>query len=50
MDADIAVLSADPGAVEPEELLGLRCDLTLRGGAAIFDRQGELSALGAAAQ
>jgi predicted amidohydrolase YtcJ len=50
MDADIAILSADPGAVEPEALLGLRCDLTLRGGAPIYDRHGELAALEAAAQ
>lgn len=48
MDADIAVLSADPGAVEPDVLLRLRCDLTLRGGVPIFDRHGELSALEAA--
>ncbi len=48
MDADIAILSADPGSVEPEELAGLRCDLTLRGGVPIFDRHGELSALDAA--
>jgi predicted amidohydrolase YtcJ len=41
MDADIAVLSADPGEIAPEQLPGLRCDLTLRGGLAIFDRHGE---------
>ncbi len=48
MDADIAVLSAYPGTVEPEELLHLRCDLTLRGYAPIFDRHGELCAVEAA--
>jgi len=44
MQADIAVLSRDIFAAEPEEILrDTRCDLTLRGGEAIFDRDGALA-------
>jgi hypothetical protein len=43
MLADIAVLSRDIFTAEPEEILrATRCDITLRGGAPIFDRHGEL--------
>lgn len=41
MQADIAVLSADVFAIEPEAILKTRADLTFRDGAAIFDRHGE---------
>ncbi len=41
MDADIAVLSQDITALQPEDYLGVQCDLTLRGGVAIHDRHGE---------
>lgn len=44
MLADIAVLSEDVFACDPEALRGVRADLTLRDGAAIFDRHGELPA------
>jgi predicted amidohydrolase YtcJ len=50
MQADIAVLSQDVFAIEPDALLRTRADLTLRGGAPIFDRHGELRAANAAAQ
>ncbi len=40
MQADIAVLSRDVFAIDPEELRGVQADLTLRDGAAIFDRHG----------
>ncbi|MDB5415982.1 MAG: amidohydrolase, partial [Rubritepida sp.] len=40
MDADIAVLSQDITAIAPEEYMGVRADLTLRGGLPIFDRHG----------
>jgi hypothetical protein len=43
MQADIAVLSGDIFAMEPEAVLRARADLTLREGAAIFDRHGELA-------
>lgn len=51
MAADVAVLSRDVfAAAEPEEILrDTRADLTLRGGAPIFDRHGELVGLTAAA-
>ena len=43
MLADIAVLSRDIFAAEPEQILReTRCDLTLRGGEPIFDRHGAL--------
>jgi predicted amidohydrolase YtcJ len=43
MFADIAVLSRDIFAAEPEDILrATRCDITLRGGTPIFDRHGEL--------
>jgi hypothetical protein len=44
MDADIAVLSRDIFACAPEEIPGARCDLTLRGGAVLHDRHGEIRA------
>jgi hypothetical protein len=45
MQADIAVLSRDIFACTPEEVLrDTRCDLTLRGGEAVFDRHGEWAA------
>lgn len=47
MQADIAVLSADVFAIEPEAILRTQADLTFRDGVAIFDRHGE--AAGAAA-
>jgi hypothetical protein len=43
MQADIAVLSGDIFAMEPEAILRVRADLTLRDGAAIFDRHGEVT-------
>ncbi|NKC31292.1 amidohydrolase [Falsiroseomonas selenitidurans] len=44
MQADIAVLSRDIFASEPEQVLrDTRADLTLRGGAVIFDRHGALA-------
>jgi predicted amidohydrolase YtcJ len=44
MLADIAVLSRDIFAAEPEEILrDTRADLTLRGGVPIFDRHAELA-------
>ncbi|PWS35776.1 amidohydrolase [Falsiroseomonas bella] len=44
MQADIAVLSRDIFATTPEDILrDTRCDLTLRGGEAIFDRHGALA-------
>lgn len=42
MQADIAVLSRDVFAIAPEEVLCTEADLTLRDGAAIFDRHGAL--------
>ncbi|WP_137123763.1 amidohydrolase [Roseomonas sp. HF4] len=41
MQADIAVLSGDIFAMEPEAVLKAQADLTLRDGVAIFDRHGE---------
>ncbi|UFN50015.1 amidohydrolase [Roseomonas sp. OT10] len=41
MLGDVAVLSRDIFDGPPEALLETRCDLTLRGGAVIFDRNGE---------
>ena len=44
MLADIAILSRDIFAAAPEEILhDTRADLTLLGGAPIFDRLGELA-------
>lgn len=43
MQADIAVLSQDVFAIEPEAMLATRADLTLRDGAAIFDRHGTMA-------
>lgn len=43
MDADIAILSQDITALTPEEYLGIRCDVTLRGGIPIHDRHDEFS-------
>ncbi len=44
MLADLAVLSRDIFAAEPEQILrDTRCDLTLRDGVPIFDRHGELA-------
>jgi predicted amidohydrolase YtcJ len=44
MLADVAVLSRDIFSAEPEQILrDTRCDLTLRGGEAIFDRHGVLA-------
>ncbi len=34
--ADLAVLSADPRSVAPEELHGLRCEMTVLGGRVVF--------------
>ncbi|MCW8084654.1 amidohydrolase [Sabulicella glaciei] len=42
MDADIAVLDRDILVADPAEILAARCDLTLRGGAVIHDRHGEM--------
>jgi predicted amidohydrolase YtcJ len=42
MDADIAVLSRDVFSAGPDTLRETQADLTLRGGAAIFDRHGAL--------
>ena len=44
MQADVAVLSADIFALEPEAVRTTQADLTLRGGEAIFDRHGALMA------
>jgi hypothetical protein len=43
MLADIAVLSGDVFAMEPEAMPGVQADLTLRDGVAIFDRHGEMA-------
>jgi predicted amidohydrolase YtcJ len=44
MLADLAILSRDIFASEPEAILGdTRADLTLRGGEPIFDRHGEIA-------
>ncbi len=43
MQADIAVLSEDIFAIDHDALPGVRADLTLRDGAAIFDRDGVLA-------
>ncbi len=43
MLADIAVLSGDVFAMEPEAVPGVQADLTLRDGVAIFDRHGEMA-------
>lgn len=43
MDADIAVLDRDALSLDASELPSLRCDITLRGGAAIHDRHAELA-------
>ncbi|TPG47276.1 amidohydrolase [Roseomonas nepalensis] len=45
MLADIAVLSRDIFAIDPEEVLTTEADLTLRGGVPIFDRHGALRSL-----
>ncbi|MGE0719584.1 MAG: amidohydrolase [Alphaproteobacteria bacterium] len=45
MLADVAVLSRDVFACDPEAIRSdTRCDMTLRGGVASFDRHGELAA------
>ncbi|WP_426956760.1 amidohydrolase [Muricoccus radiodurans] len=44
MQADLAVLSKDIFSIAPEEVLKTEADLTLRGGAAIFDRHDALRA------
>lgn len=41
-DADIAVLSQDLFAIDPEALRGVQADITLRGGCTLFDRNGEM--------
>lgn len=41
MQADVAVMSADIFTVEPDAVLATQADLTIRDGAAIFDRHGE---------
>jgi len=41
MLADITVLSKDIFAIDPSEILKTQADLTIRDGAAIFDRHGE---------
>ncbi len=38
--ADVAVLSRDIFALDPSELIGVRADMTIRGGAVVFDRHG----------
>ena len=39
---DVAVFSRDMLSASPEEILhGTRCDMTIRGGAIVFDRAGE---------
>jgi hypothetical protein len=38
--ADIAVLSRDIFALDPSELIGVRADMTIRGGDVVFDRHG----------
>jgi predicted amidohydrolase YtcJ len=48
MQADIAVLSNDIFACAPEEVLRTRADVTLREGAVLFDRHGELPGAAAA--
>lgn len=40
MLADLAVFDRDLTAVEPDELLEARCDLTIRGGEIVFERAG----------
>lgn len=44
MLADIAVISADLFTLAPDEVMAARADLTLREGAVIFDRHGEVAA------
>ena len=48
MQADIAVLSADIFAIEPDAILKTQADITLRDGSPIFDRHGEIPAASAA--
>lgn len=48
MQADIAVLSSDIFAIEPDVILKTQADITLRDGSAIFDRHGEMPATAAA--
>jgi predicted amidohydrolase YtcJ len=38
--ADVAVLSRDIFSLDPEELIGVKTDMTLLGGAVVFDRHG----------
>lgn len=38
--ADVAILSRDIFALDPSELIGVRADMTIRGGAVVFDRHG----------
>ena len=44
MLADIAVLSRDIFAGEPDDLLSTRADLVWRGGVKVHDRNGDLPA------
>jgi predicted amidohydrolase YtcJ len=46
--ADIAVLSRDVFAAGAEDVLTSQADITLRGGAVLYDRHGELAAAEAA--
>ena len=46
--ADLAVLSRDIFDAAPEDILTTQADMTLRGGVATFDRNGELAAMEAA--
>ncbi len=48
MLADIAVLSKDVFAIDPDEILKTQADLTFRDGTAIFDRHGEAAGVAAA--
>jgi predicted amidohydrolase YtcJ len=38
MDADLVVLSADPFAIEPDQLLEVQVDLTMVGGRIVYQR------------
>lgn len=38
--ADIAVFDRDLLAIDPEEIVAARCELTIRGGAVVFRRDG----------
>jgi len=41
MLGDVAVFSRDMLTASPEEILDTRCDITIRGGEVVFDRNGE---------